>query len=223
VNDFKQPSSRATHQNGKEEADVPDKPESALDGLSREQKGMIVLSAFGVVVLSLIVASGVMWSALNTTQLNNNDHAAVAALSDAGGTALEKAILRVHAIDAVINTKLIANKQALILVAFAGAFALASVGFALFLLGADGAFKVRAEHGGGGKLLLMGTAPGLLCFLLATVLISLGITHRSQVTLGTVSFPGYGVTEPSRADGLVCSKSDGSDCLTKRDAEALAP
>ena len=76
---------------------------------------------------------------------------------------LNKAILHAHAIDAVANLKLVANKQSIVVVAIAGAFALSAVGFALFFLGADGAFQLQAEQGiGGPRLLFAGTAPGLL-------------------------------------------------------------
>jgi hypothetical protein len=191
--------------------------DSALNGLTRNQKTLIIAAAFVVVALSLIVASLVMWQALDNTHLNGKDQAVIAALSDAGATSLERAILRVHAIDAAINIKLVANKQAIILVAFAGAFALAAVGFALFLIGADGAFSLE-QGAGSGRLLLTGTAPGLLCFFLATALIWTGITHPAQINIGGVNF-----APPSPAAPRACGGAGGQDCLDNGVYEELAP
>lgn len=199
----------------------PPDADGALRGLSRRQKMAIVMGALFVVLVSLVAAGYVMWSALSATQLNEADLKAIAAMSGVDGSSLEKSVLRAYAIEAAINIKLVANKQAMILVAFSGAFALAAVGFALFLIGADGAFNL--EHGAGAsRLLLTGTAPGLLCFFLAAMLILVGITHRSQISLGGVSLPGASPAVAAPAD-RTCTDAAQNDCMDKSKYKDLAP
>lgn len=194
--------------------------EAVLRGLSQGQKTLILIGAFVIVAVSLLIAAAVMWFALQDTHLNGQDRVMITAISETGGTSLEKAILRVHAVESVIRMKLVANKQAIVLVAFAGAFALAAVGFALFLLGADGAFKLE-QGSAANKLLFTGTAPGLLCFFLSASLIATGILHRSEITSGPVYFPGSSpAVQPS---DRVCSTASGDDCIDNSRYSSIAP
>lgn len=80
-------------------------------------------------------------------------------------------------------SKMIANKQGIVLACFGAAFALAALGFALFLLGADGAFKVMAETSAKTSVAVTGTAPGLLCFVLAAWLVVVGVKRESKLEL----------------------------------------
>jgi hypothetical protein len=77
----------------------------------------------------------------------------------------------------MVMVKLISNKQSLVLTCFGAAFAMTAIGFSLFVIGADGAFKVMASTSTDSKLVVIGTAPGLLCFVLATILILVGVTR----------------------------------------------
>lgn len=88
--------------------------------------------------------------------------------------------LSARAMNIVTSLKLVSNKQALVLTCFGGAFALIAIGFALFIIGADGAFKIIASAPATSRLAITGTAPGLLCFVISGWLIVKGIEHRSE-------------------------------------------
>lgn len=91
--------------------------------------------------------------------------------------------LSARALHIVAYSKAIANKQGLVLACFGAAFALGAIGFSLFVIGADGAFKASAGTSDKAKLVLSGTAPGLLCFVIGGLLVNQGITQRTQFEL----------------------------------------
>lgn len=84
----------------------------------------------------------------------------------------------------------VVNGQVIRMAILALGFAMTSAGFALFVLGARGSLAVDAEVGERGKLLLRASAPGLVCFLLATGL-----------AVATLAFP----TKMESADGTSSS------------------
>lgn len=84
--------------------------------------------------------------------------------------------------------KLVANKQGIVLACFGAAFALAAIGFSLFIIGADGAFKVMAKSSTKSSVAITGTAPGLLCFVICGWLVSVGVHHQSQLHLPPMRF-----------------------------------
>ena len=83
----------------------------------------------------------------------------------------------------------IANRHALASLSIACGIALFAIGFSLFLIGADGAFKAQASHGGSFAVAASGTAPGLLCFVAATVLVGIGATRVHKLGIGEVRLP----------------------------------
>ena len=160
------------------------------EGLTGRQKLFVVGSAIFAVFVSLAFAAWVMGDTLRSTQFSQQDQEAVNRLAGDTVDPLHKSILRAHAIDAVANLKQLANRQSIIMVAFAGAFALCAVGFALLLLGADGAFQLQAGQGKSGlKPWLAGTAPGISCLVLAMILAGMAVAHRSSIPLASVHFP----------------------------------
>ena len=160
------------------------------EGLTGRQKLFVVGSAIVAVLLSLAFAAWIMGDTLRSTQFSQQDQEVVNRLSGDTADPLHKSILRAHAIDAVANLKQLANRQSIVIVAFAGAFALCAVGFALILLGADSVFQLQAGQGKSGlKPWLAGTAPGILCFVLAMILAGMAVVHRSSVNLASVNFP----------------------------------
>ena len=160
------------------------------EGLTGRQKLFVVGSAIVAVLLSVAFAAWIMGDTLRSTQFSQQDQEVVNRLSGDTADPLHKSILRAHAIDAVANLKQLANRQSIVIVAFAGAFALCAVGFALILLGADSVFQLQAGQGKSGlKPWLAGTAPGILCFVLAMILAGMAVVHRSGVNLASVNFP----------------------------------
>ena len=163
---------------------------AVYEGFTRGQKLCVAGCAIFAVFVSLAFAAWIMGDTLRGMQFNQQDQEAVNRLSGAATDPAHQSILRAQAIDAVANLKQLANRQSTIMVAFAGAFALCAVGFALFLLGADGAFRLQTEQGRSGPgLWLASTAPGMACFVLAVILVGTAAMHRSNVNLAAVNFP----------------------------------
>jgi hypothetical protein len=185
---------------------------SLYAGLSPGHRMAIVISALAIVVLNMIFGAYVMFASTGHMAFGPPDQQTVAQFSGGIADAGASALLRAKSIDAVANIKLIANKQAIIIVAFAGAFSLIAIGFALFVLGADGAFKAEASAPPGahaGKLLLTGTAPGLFCFACAVALIASGIFHRSELRLGETNISGPADTTEGAAPAASPFQPDG--------------
>ena len=162
---------------------------AAYEGFTGKQKLLVVGSAIVAVLLSLIFAAWIMRDAQHNTQFSQRDQEVVNQLLGDTRDPQHKSMLRAQAIDAVANLKQLANRQSMLIVAFAGAFALCAIGFALFLLGADGAFQIQAEQGKGGiKLLLASTTPGIVCFVLAVALMGMAIAYRSSTNAAPGNF-----------------------------------
>ena len=70
-----------------------------------------------------------------------------------------------------------------VLACFGAAFALSALGFGLFLLGSDGVFKIIADTPNKASVAITGTAPGLLCFILAAWLVVVGVKREAKITL----------------------------------------
>jgi hypothetical protein len=104
--------------------------------------------------------------------------------------------------------KLIANKQGIVLACFGAAFALAAIGFSLFIIGADGAFKVLAKSPAKASIAITGTAPGLLCFVISGWLVSVGVHHQSHLQLPPMRFEQTGSAPPTAIDAATCMMRD---------------
>jgi hypothetical protein len=180
------------------------------EGLSRSHRLWVVACTVAVVVLNMSFAAWIMWDTLNHFRFSTPDGAMVNALSQGLNDLGSERLLRAKALDALANIKLVTNKQATIIVGFSGAFSLLAMGFALFVLGADGAFRATVDGYKGVTLMLGSTAPGLLCFVLATGIVVTGVLHKSELTLGTVTFPTTAASSAPAAP-QVCGPS--GDCL----------
>ena len=198
---------------------------AVYEGLTGRQKLFVVGSAIVAVFLSLAFAAWIMGDTLRSTQFSQQDQEVVTRLSGDTTDPLHKSILRAHAIDAVANLKQLANRQSIVIVAFAGAFALCAVGFALILLGADSVFQLQAGQGKSGlKPWLAGTAPGIMCFVLAMILAGMAVVHRSSVNLASVNFPKQieGVTENSVPRSPAAAEDPASKVEAQKAKEAAA-
>ena len=70
------------------------------------------------------------------------------------------------------------NRRTTILLGFC--FALISIGFALFVMGIEGAIGMRGEAGDFGTLLVKTSSPGIFCILLASILVAISLASRSD-------------------------------------------
>jgi hypothetical protein len=179
----------------------------AYEGLSVRARLWVL--AFGglIALLNLGAAWYFSFNVGETLQFSKNDMAVlgewlklpvVDALSEN-----HKYDLSARSLHALVLSKVIANKQGLVLACFGAGFALASIGFSLFVIGADGAFKLSSEFGSNARFVLSGTAPGLLCFVLAALLISTGVKRKAQIDLPPLaSFAPAGTDSPCKQTGL---------------------
>lgn len=88
-------------------------------------------------------------------------------------------------VDAEIQIRTAQNGQTLCVVAMAGAFAMMAIGFALFVMGAEGAFQLEGSAPSGGNLVLKSTAPGVICFALATLVLLFALYKQISLTSGS--------------------------------------
>ena len=88
----------------------------------------------------------------------------------------------------LLNTELMLraaqNRHTITVVALSVAFALVAIGFALFVMGAEGAFRLEGSAGTQGNLMVKATAPGLLCFVLAVVIVCFALLSKTDMELG---------------------------------------
>jgi hypothetical protein len=107
--------------------------------------------------------------------------------------------LFVYTLQVSAHLKHIGMRQSVSFLAVGTAFALLAIGFALFLIGADGAFHVQAQRGGDAKFQFASTAPGLLCFCLATALIAMAVGNKNTLELPTFELMPTIGTPPANA------------------------
>jgi hypothetical protein len=161
-------------------------------GLSERAKLWILALGAGIAVLNLAAAWYFAHEMGQSLRLGASDMAPFKDWINGNGNeklpAEARYDLSARAMHIVAYTKLIANKQGLVLACFGASFALAAIGFALFVVGADGAFKASVATPDKAKVVLTGTAPGLLCFALAGWLVSQGITQRSELNLPAIRY-----------------------------------
>ena len=127
--------------------------------------------------------------------------------------------LTARAMHAISYGKLISNKQSLVLVCFGASFALSAIGFALFVIGADGAFKVSYNESKKTGIVLTGTAPGLLCFIISGWLVYEGITQRSELKLPPLMYEvPVQDNRPADAKSSACEMKDmAGTCYTQQE------
>jgi len=91
----------------------------------------------------------------------------------------------------LLNTELMLraaqNRHTITVVALSVAFALVAIGFALFVMGAEGAFRFEGEVKDQGNLMVKATAPGLLCFVLAVIIVCFALLSKTDLELGDFS------------------------------------
>jgi len=167
---------------------LPQARASALyNGLSARARMWIIGIAAFVAAVNLALAWQFAFVTQKRLAVSPDEFGPYASWLDGGRasalSAEAKYDLTARVLHLVALSKMIANKQGIVLACFGAAFALSALGFALFLIGADGAFKVLAETPGKASVAITGAAPGLLCFALAAWLVVVGVKRESQLTL----------------------------------------
>lgn len=176
-------------------------PSSIYIGLSERSKLTVLTVGALIASVNLLIA----WYLAHQTQislrLDEHDMAPfrvwINSLELSQESRYELAARSMHI---VALSKMIANKQGLVLACFGGAFSLAAIGFALFVIGADGAFKVSGNSNSKAKIVLSGTAPGLLCFAICGFLITKGVDQKSSIELPGIGAPPAATQSAEKAD-----------------------
>ena len=164
-------------------------------GLSERARLWIILIATGLGIVSLGGAWREASKVTESLEFGQPDVDVITSTYEAVKTGKEiDAYMFVHLLNVDAHMKGITNRHTLGALAIGGGFALLALGFALFLLGADGAFKLQAENKGGGNLQLQSAAPGIFCFFGAVLLIGIGATRPHDLQIGDFS--------PPQTDGL---------------------
>lgn len=183
-----------------ESTDPPPAAPSAVDVLSHSMPHRLVVGGLLVFFLNMLLARAI---AIHSNQSINRPYydstpssfsAAAEALRQAPDASPNTMFLLHRIIEAELHHGLVANKQTLLVVGMAVCFGLMSIGFALYIMGIKGAFSFSVSSGGNASptpaLTLVGTAPGLLCFLLAAVVAVVALTRTFQAHLGSYNvFP----------------------------------
>jgi len=163
-----------------------------------EQLGLPMWAKITIVFLSIVLATASIfyaWGSIGTTQSTMQLQAEtirtlgtvaqeVTKAPDLEMQAFNTTSLLTHLADNQAQLQHITNHQSLALLGIGLAISLLAIGFALFLLGADGAFRLHAAGRNDNSLMFQSTAPGLLCFLLAAILIGMSMTRSSQLDTG---------------------------------------
>lgn len=170
------------------ELDLPSTPPKVQQSLLNRYGRGSVTAALTVFLLNM---GGAWWLAWDATQAVNrplvgSDSTATSRAIDAAPTASANThILLNRVMDNELQLRHVQNRQVLSVVAMAAAFALMAIGFALFVMGAEGAFQVEGGVSSKGNIILKATAPGLLCFLLSAVVLVMSLSDRVDVRTGT--------------------------------------
>ena len=163
-------------------------------GLSEKARVWILLAGGFIAVLNLGFAWYFAFTAESQLQLQAKDVLPLQdwlriLMSNSTTTQIVQHELLARGMNIMVMLKLMANKHSLVLTCFGAAFALAAIGFSLFVIGADGAFKIMANSSPNTKLAVTGTAPGLLCFVLSALLICVGVTQKIAFNLPLLPYP----------------------------------
>jgi len=190
---------------------------STYTGLSESFKKLIIMFSAVLAFINIGIAWVIAFDTANQLHITDKDIQLINMIAqDTKGMDIGNHLrLKTHAMNSQLSVKLITNKQSIVILTIGGGFSLIVIGFALFLIGADGAFKLGAEQNGS-KMMLSSTAPGLLCFLLAAILISISVTRNSSWEFGDVSFNDYDQnTSVDRSNDGFSSKDHNEDEVEK--------
>lgn len=150
-----------------------------------------------IVVLSLVMAiTAIAWAGSafvdfgEDAGLTDQDITRVIDMVDASRTDTNHdTFVLIESLRLQMQMKRVLNHQRLQGLSMGLCIALLALGFALFAIGADGAFAIAAKKGANASLTVQGTAPGLLCFLLAAAIATVAITKPTPLSLGESELP----------------------------------
>jgi hypothetical protein len=154
-----------------------------------EKKGS--WKSFALVLVGVLISLANMYVAWSVIA-SSNSFVMTGLVSKGGLTATSQALEMVsnsspekigfldRIVQADVNHRLIANKQTIVIVALASSFSLMAIGFALFVMGIEAAYSIEGKNPTG-SLVISASSPGLVCFLLAALVICFSLSQKSNV------------------------------------------
>lgn len=149
-------------------------------------------SVVGALLIFMANMAGAWWLALSAAEdmarpLVSEDSVTVVSrvLDTHEGASANGHTLLNRMVDAEIQIRTVQGTQTLCVVAMAGSFAMMAIGFALFVMGAEGAFQLEGSAPTGGNLVLKSTTPGVLCFTLAAIVLVFSLYKQIEVSSGS--------------------------------------
>ncbi|NUQ75892.1 MAG: hypothetical protein HUU21_20305, partial [Polyangiaceae bacterium] len=159
---------------------LPARTSATFEKMSR----ISVYLAIGVFLLNMACAwwvAGVSNWLIGKPLIGGDTTAVAKALEQAPQASANMHVFLNRLLEAEIQLRTVQNRQTISIVAISSGFALVAIGFALFIMGAEGAFNVKGNVGDRGNLVVKSTAPGLLCFVLAAVIVCSSLAGTAQV------------------------------------------
>jgi len=154
-------------------------------GLTKKSKIWIIGSATAIAVINLLFSWFLAYQIIDNMRFTQSDIKNIKSLSDLSdnnSSTVYDRELRTLSMNANIHLKGITNKQTIVVLSITSGFTFVAIGFALFLIGVDGAMHISHEHQDS-KLFISVTAPGLVSFLLAALLILYGVSRTYELDL----------------------------------------
>ena len=162
-------------------------------------------SVIGALVLFTINMGGAWWLAAGAAEsvarplVVEGEESVVSLVVDTSKDASANTFTLLNRmVDAEVQVRAAQNSQTLCVVAMAGGVAMMALGFALFVMGAEGSFKLEGEVKSGGSLMLKSTAPGIFCFFLAAVILMFALHKKVLLSTGDFEVFPDAVTLPER-------------------------
>lgn len=149
-------------------------PPSAIASASRRWPGWLVFSALLVFFVNMSVA---WYVTLVTTQTMRQQAGGAV---DVQGTKNADVENRTFPLDRIAVT----SRQLLLVIGMSTGFGMMAIGFALFVLGIDSVYNVNAGTGPSATLSLSASSPGLLCFVLAAIIMIVAMTRSMTIEVG---------------------------------------
>jgi hypothetical protein len=167
-----------------------DKPEKELRKKSR-QKVTQWAKALAIIGVSIFILNmALAWIVAHESNdyimqplisEKNRDSASAKAMDMVIGADANTHVFLNRLVEADVHHREVSNMQSAVIVTMAFAFGLTAVGFALFVMGIDKAFQFEGEADKIGRVVVRSTAPGVLCFALAAVIMLAAVTRSTPV------------------------------------------
>jgi hypothetical protein len=158
--------------------------------IDRPQYFRLVLLGVLICLLNMACAWWLIWSSdkfVMTGLISDKTSATGKALDLAATADRDKLAFLNRVVENDVNHRNVANKHTTVIVAMAASFSLVALGFALFVMGVDAAYNISSENPTG-RIVIEATSPGLVCFILAALVICFAITRRTEVKFAPMVF-----------------------------------